>query len=281
MMFRRQLRHELVKLFARKRTYIGFGAFVALQVLILVLLQLPKAKQAFNRLLTTNGYLPEDYYAGLTLAMLIIEFTIFLMGGLYLALVGGDVVAKEIEDGTMRMVLARPVSRVRLLAIKWLACALYTGVLMVFLGITSLAAGVMYRGRLGQLFVFVPHENLFGVFSTGDGLARYAAAIGLLAVVMQIVTALAFMFSCFKMKPAAATILTLTVLFADFVLRNVPFFESFRRYFVTHHTATWLRVYHDIIPWWTIGESVVYLAALGITFWIVGAMAFCSRDFKS
>ena len=281
MMFRRQLRHELVKLFARKRTYIGFGAFVALQTLILVLLQLPKAKQAFAKLLSTNGYLPEDYYAGLTLAMLIIEFSIFLMGGLYLSLVGGDIVAKEVEDGTMRMVLARPVSRVRLLALKWLACALYTGVLMVFLGLTSLAAGVIYRGHLGQLFVFVPHENLFGVFATGDGLVRYVAAIGLLAVVMQIITALAFMFSCFRMKPAAATILTLTVLFTDFVLRNVPYFQSFQKYFITYHTSSWLRVYQDIIPWWGIGESVVYLGAMGVTFWIVGAMVFCSRDFKS
>ncbi len=281
MMFRQQLQHELVKLFARKRTYIGFGAFAALQVLILLLLQLPKAKQAFTKLLSTNGYLPEDYYAGLTLAMLIIEFTIFLMGALYLALVAGDVVAKEVEDGTMRMVLARPVSRVRLLATKWLACALYTGVLMVFLGLTSMAAGVIYRGRLGQLFVFVPHENVFGVFPTADGVVRYAAAIGLLAVTMQVITALAFMFSCFRMKPAAATILTLTVMFTDFVLRNVPYFQSFQKYFITYHTSSWLRIYHDVIPWWSIGESIVYLMALGATFWIIGAMAFCSRDFKS
>jgi len=280
-MFRRQLRHESVKLFARKRTYIGFGAFVGLQVLILALLQLPRARAAFDKLLTTNGYLPEDYYAGLTLAMLIIEFSIFLMGALYLALVGGDVVAKEIEDGTMRMVLSRPVSRLRLLAIKWIACAGYTGVLMLFLGITSLIAGVIYRGRLGQLFVFVPPENLFAVFPTADGLCRYGMAIVLLALVMQIITTLAFMFSCFKMKPAAATILTLTVMFTDFVLRNVPFFQSFKHYFITHHTASWVRVYHDIIPWWTIGESLVYLTALGATFWIVGAMAFCLRDFKS
>jgi len=280
-MFGRQLRHELLKLFARKRTYIGFGAFVGLQVLILALLQLPRARHAFDKLLTANGYWPEDYYGGLTLAMLIIEFSIFLMGALYLALVGGDVVAKEIEDGTMRMVLSRPISRLRLLTIKWLACAIYTAVLMVYLGITSLLAGVLYRGRLGQLFVFVPMENLFAVFPTTDGLGRYAMAIGMLAVVMQIITALAFMFSCCKMKPAAATILTLTVMFTDFVLRNVPFFQSFKHYFITHHTASWVRVYHDVIPWWGIGESVVYLAALAATFWVVGAMAFCLRDFKS
>lgn len=281
MMFRRQLQHELLKLFARKRTHIGFGAFVALQVLILALLQLPRAKQAFDKLLLSNGYVPEDYYGGLTLAMVIIEFTIFLMGALYLALVGGDMVAKEIEDGTLRMVLARPISRLRLLGLKWLACAFYTCVLTVFLGLTSLAAGLLYRRCFGQMFVFLPHEELFGIFSTAEGLTRYALAIFLLSAAMQIITALAFMFSCFKMKPAAATILTLTVMFTDFVLRNVPFFHSFKQYFITHHTACWVRVYHDVIPWWSISESLVYLAALAASFWIVGAAAFCSRDFKS
>lgn len=280
-MFLRQLRHELTKLFARKRTYIGFGAFVSVQILILVLLQLPKAKRAFNDLLTRNGYLPEEYYAGLTLALLIIVFTISLLGALFVALVGGDVVAKEVEDGTMRMILSRPISRVRLLTIKWLACSIYTFVLMVFLGVTSLLAGVIYRGQLGNLFVFVPHEGIFAVFGPNEGLGRYVRSVLMLGVVTQIITAVAFMFSCFKMKPAAATILTLTILFTDFVLRNIEFFRSFEKYFITYHTACWVRTYFDIVPWWSITESLCYLTALGTTFWIIGAMVFCSRDFKA
>ena len=280
-MFGVQLRHELVKLFARKRTYIGFGAFLGVQLAVLALLQLPKPRRAFAALLSNNGYLPEDYYAGLTLALLVIVFSISLLGALYVALVGGDVVAKEVEDGTMRMILARPISRLRLLAIKWLACALYTFVLMLFLGATSLAAGVIQRGSLGHMFVFVPHEGIFGVFGPGEGLWRYARSVLLLGLVTQIITAIAFMFSCFKMKPAAATILTLTVMFVDFVLRNIPYFSSYQKYFISYHTACWVRTYVDVVPWWSIGESLVYLGALTATCWIVGAMAFCSRDFKS
>lgn len=276
-----QLRHELLKMFARKRTYIGFGAFVFVQVTILALLQLPKAKRAFNNLLTSNGYLPEEYYSGLTLGLLIIVFTISLLGGLYVALVGGDMVAKEVEDGTMRMILSRPVSRLRLLAIKWAACSIYTFLLMVFLGVTSLLAGTLYRRGLGNLFVFVPQEGLFAIYDTGEGLWRYARSVFFIGVVTQIITALAFMFSCFKMKPAAATILTLSVMFIDFVLRNIPYFSSFQKYFITYHTACWVRTYFDVVPWSGIIESLIYLAALSGTFWIIGAMAFTARDFKS
>jgi ABC-2 type transport system permease protein len=55
-----QLRGELEKLFARKRTYIGFGAFVAMEILILAILTLPRARQAFGELMANNGLRFED-----------------------------------------------------------------------------------------------------------------------------------------------------------------------------------------------------------------------------
>ena len=36
-MFLAQLRNELLKLYGKKRTYIGFGAFFGLEVIILIL----------------------------------------------------------------------------------------------------------------------------------------------------------------------------------------------------------------------------------------------------
>jgi len=280
-MFFVQLKNELLKLFARKRTYIGFGAFVAVECMILLLLQLPRAKKAFRDLLTSNGYGFEEYYSGLTLGLLMILFTGFLLGGLYLALVSGDVVAKEVEEGTMRMILARPISRLRLLWIKWLACVIYTFALVVFIGTTSLLAGVIYRRGLGGLFIFAPQDHLFAVFNTREGLWRFARGILFLSLSAQITSTMGFMFSCFKMRPAAATILTLSVMFMDFVLRNIPYFSSFQNYFITYHTHCWVRTFHDVVPWWSIAESLLYLGALNMTFWIVGAMGFCSRDFKS
>lgn len=279
-LFLRQFGHELTKMFMRRRTYIGYGAFLLVQATILGLLQLPKAKQAIGDLLTDNGYVFNEYYGGLTLAVVMIVFTFMLLGALYLALVAGDIVAKEVEEGTMRMVLARPISRLRLLAVKWAACTLYTVTLIAFLGVTALIFATLYRGYLGKLFIFVPEEQLFAVFDQREGLIRYARAMVMLAFSAQLISNLAFMFSCFKMKPAAATILTLSVLFVDLVVRTIPYFASYSEYFVTHHTASWVRTFADPVPWADITRSVIYLLALNTTLVAVGMLRFCTRDLK-
>src|SRR5579862_1852177 len=98
-----QLRGELWKLFARKRTYLGFGVFFGLEIIILLLFQLPKVQRSWRQLLENAGYGFEQYFSGITLAFQIVLGTTTLLGGLYLALVAGDIVAKEVEDGTLRM----------------------------------------------------------------------------------------------------------------------------------------------------------------------------------
>ena len=45
-MFFRHLHSELWKLFGKKRTYIGFGAFFGLEIVILILFQLPKVQNS-------------------------------------------------------------------------------------------------------------------------------------------------------------------------------------------------------------------------------------------
>jgi len=279
--FVRQLGFELWKMFARRRTYIGFGAFMVMQVAVLAAFQLPKAQQAAARPLERLGYTFADYYQGLTLAVLIIVFTFVLLGVIYVTLVAGDIVAKEVEDGTMRLVLSRPISRLRLLLIKWLACCIYTITLVVFLGVSALVMATAYRGGLGNLFVFVPEEKIFSVFDTWTGLLRYTRAVGFLALVTLTFSSLAFMFSCFRMKPAAATILALSVFFVDFLLRNFPYFKDYEWYFVTYHTASWARTFRDPTPWNELAESLLILLALNVTFFIIAAVHFAQRDLKN
>src|SRR5439155_21877322 len=133
-------------------------------------------------------------------ALFILMWTTFLLGALYLALVAGDVVSKEIEDGTLRMILCRPVSRGRIIALKFIACSIYTAALFAFIGLTALLAGLVYKG-FGGLFVFAPVEKVFALYEFREGMIRYLAAIPLIALSLMSITSLGFMFSCLKMKP--------------------------------------------------------------------------------
>lgn len=275
-----QLQGELRKLFARKRTYLGFGAFLVIELLILGLLQLPKSRRALRHHIEGHGFAFNEYFSGLTLAHQMVAWTIFLLGSLYLALVAGDVIAKEVEEGTLRMILCRPVSRLRLLALKYLACAIYTFTLIGFIGGTSIAAGIIWKGT-GGLAVIAPMDGIFAWFDFWTGLARFAGGLFVLSLFIMTITTLGFAFSCFNMKPAAATILTLSYFFLDMIFKGIPYFESFRGWFLTSHISHWMEVFRDRVPYSLLVEDAAYLFAVNATLLIAAAAAFSQRDFKS
>jgi len=279
-LFLLQFRGELRKLFARKRTWLGFGAFLAVEVVILALMQLPNAQRSYRAMLERAGYGFQEYFSGITLAFVILISTVFLLGGLFLSLVAGDIVAKEVEDGTLRMTLCRPISRVRLLLIKYLACVLYTFALGFFIGLSALAVGTIREG-FGGFFVFQPLEGLFALFEPGPGHLRYFGALPLLALSLLSVSTTGFMLSCFNMKPAAATISTLTYFMADSIFRSIPYFEGIKQWFLTTHMEAWYGVFRYTIPYERMIGDYAYLLGVDATLVVVAVLAFQARDFKS
>ena len=279
-LFLLQLRGELWKLFARKRTYLGFGVFLGVETLILILWQLPRGQRWMERMIEQSGGVFQTYFSGLTVAMIMLTMTVFLLGGLYLALVGGDLVAKEIEDGTMRMTLCRPVSRERVLMVKYVTCVIYTFTLVIFIGLSALGAASMVRGS-GGLFLFIPEQRLVAFFEFGPGLVRYLCALPCFALSLLTISTFAFLLSCCRMKPAAATISAITLFFVDYIFHLVPYFESYRPWMMTTHMSTWMNVYRRPFPWELMVEDYGYLVGIDATFLLIAMVVFSRRDLKS
>ena len=279
-LFLLQLRGELWKLFARKRTYIGFGVFLGVETLILILWQLPRGQRWMKHMIEQSGGVFELYFSGLTVAMIMLSTTVFLLGALYLGLVGGDLIAKEVEDGTMRMTLCRPVSRLRVLLVKYATCVIYTFALVIFIGLSALGAAMLVRGA-GGMFLMIPEERLIAFFEFGPGLARYLAALPCMALSLLTISTFSFLLSCFNMKPAAATISAITIFFVDWIFHLLPYFETYRPWMMTTHMSTWLNVFRNPWPWPQMLEDYGYLLGLDATFFLVGVMVFSARDFKS
>lgn len=275
-----QLKNELWKLFAKKRTYIGFGAFLVVQTVLLLMFKYTRWQTQVERVLAGNGYLPTDYISALTAALMMLLPQVLMLLPLYIALVGGDLVAKEAEDGTLRMILARPISRLRLLFVKWLAGVIFAALLALALGTIALAfASVIFPWK--GMFVFAPIRGIFEVFPAGQGLWMYFWSILFVAANTIAQLSVAFMFSCFNIKPAAATILSLSYLFVNMVLENIPFFEAYQDWFITHHFDCWLLVFRTPTPWPQILQSEAILLGISATVFVIGSTAFHIRDIKS
>jgi ABC-2 type transport system permease protein len=273
------LRNELWKLFGKKRTYIGFVMFLIAQNAMLMAFRLTRWQADLERLLAGNGYLAGDYVSALTVAVIMLIPQVLLLMPLYASLVGGDLVAKEVEDGTMRMILCRPISRLRLMLVKWLAGVLFAAVLVLALGFMALLfARCWFPWK--NMFVFAP-GMVFNLLTPGHGLGLYCLSQLFLVVNASVILSIAFMLSCFNMKPAAATIVALSYLFLNLVIEGIPFFERYQHWFLPYHFRSWLMVFADPTPWARVVESQCILIAAAATTFIIGATAFQMRDIKS
>lgn len=282
MMFLRQLRGELRKLYARPRSYMGYGAFLLMELTIVIVYKVTDGEMYMRRLMERNGYESDFYFSSLTLTFMVMLLSMFLLGSIFFALVGGDVVAKETEDGNLRLVLSRPISRLRLLLVKYVAVAIYTFTFVFFVGVTGYLMAVASVGWEGGLFIAEAKMKVFAVYPEwSQGITRLALGAAGIGVSMITLSSLAFMFSCFKIKPAAATIVTLAILFVDMILQNFPFFRPYEHWFMTWRMSCWVYLFETDISWAKIAESYVFLGGLNFTFFMVGLLAFQLRDFKT
>ncbi len=282
MNFLRQLRGELRKLFGRQRTYMGYVVFLMMEALILFVFKLEGSQRAMRTLIEQNGLGFETYYSSLTVTYWIMGFSMFLLGSIYFALVAGDIVAKESEDGNLRLVLARPVSRLRILLLKYVAVSIYTVTFVLFVGITGYAMAIAAVGTEGGLFVWNYEMKVFSFFPEwSEGISRIGMSALGIGLSMITLSSIAFMFSCFKMKPAAASIMALSVLFVDFVLQRFPFFKPYLEYFVTWRMNAWIYLMEPNISWPKLVNSYTFLFGLNVTLFIIGYAAFRLRDFKT
>lgn len=281
MLLLHQWRAEWLKLLARKRTYIGFGAFLAMELVILTLFQTKKAGDWYARFITRQGGSFEQYFGALTLGFIVLAFSSAILGSIYLALVSGDIVAKESEDGNLRLLLARPVSRLRLLGVKFATCFCYSLILIQFITWSAFLLGVWVRGWGGGMFAFAPEQGLAELWDWNEGLWRYAACSVLLGLSMATVSSIGFFFSCFRIKPAAATITALSYFFVDWILLRTNIMHSYEYLLLTPYMNSWMKVFIDPIPWALIVKNYSIVAAVNLSLFILGAAWFQSRDLKS
>ncbi len=275
-----QLKWELHKLFSRRRTYLGFAAFLIFELIILFLIRRDDVRSIIRKAIERAGYPFAENFTGPTVANLVLSYTITVLGGFYLALVGGDIVAQEIEEGTMRMVLVHRVSRARILFVKVLACFAYTATLSVFIAVTSLILGIAFEGT-GHLFVVTVDQRAAATYDLWNGLLVYFfGALPLLTLSMLTVTSAAFMLSCFKIKPAVATIGALSFFLCDQLLYELPFLAPVRHWFLTGRLSSWCYIYTPHVPSALLWKNYSTLLALDALAIAIGFWRFHRRDLK-
>lgn len=235
------LKIELYKIFKRRRTYIAFAVITAIIFLIQIAMKfggkeytefiMSGVNESFevpsNQVL--NGYL----VCYIILNLMLIHVPILV------ALVSGDMISGEANQGTLRLIVTKPISRTELLLIKFLASSIYTLLLLVWVAILSLFLSIFL---FGVNDLFVARETNSNIIAGADVFWRYIAAFGFAAIGLITVSSLAFMLSAFadnSIGPVVATVCVIIV-FTILTQMQIPFYDdTIKPYLFTTHMLGW------------------------------------------
>jgi ABC-2 type transport system permease protein len=292
------LQIELYKISKRPRTYIAFvsvavivlifqGAFKTDPGYINLLLQNVGDTFEIDKLKAINGY----FMCYIILNTLLIQIPILV------ALVAGDAISGEANMGTLRLLLTKPISRNKIIAVKFIASVIYTIGLLVFMAVMALFVSMLIFG-VDDMLIFRAKgdESQILQISQDDVMWRYFLAFGYAAVALTVIAALALLLSVFSENSIGPIIATVCIVIICTIISNmnVPIIDrTIKPFLFTSYLVGWKGFFYiavdaDNVPikgsienWPAIRNSLFVLLAHIAVFFGAAVYFFRRKDIMS
>ncbi len=239
------LQIELYKISRRPRTYIAFAAVTAIVAIFqfafkadggsYMNLMLQSVQDTFDmdKSKAINGY----FMCYIILNTLLIQIPILV------ALVAGDAISGEANMGTLRLLLTKPISRQKIIIVKFTASFIYTIALLIWMAIMALFVSLLIFGADDMLIFRVSGEESQIMQITKDDIMwRYFAAFGYAAVALTVIAALAILLSVFAENSIGPIIATVCIVIVCTIISNinVPIIdETIKPWLFTSYLVGW------------------------------------------
>lgn len=236
---------ELYKIFRRPRTYIAFGAITALIAVIQLGLKadgdayvdflMSSLKDTFEfdgKIL--NGYLV--CYVILQLMLIHVP--------LLITLIAGDMISGEANMGTLRLMVTKPISKAHFILAKFLATAVYTLLLLVWIAVLALFLSIWLFGTDDLIL----QKTTYVVqISNGDIFWRYVGAFCYAFLAMLTVASIGFFFSLFAENSIGPIVVTMSIIIVFTILStmSIPLFQKIQPFLFTTHLVNWKEFFDE------------------------------------
>lgn len=275
------IRIELYKIFKKWRTYIGFIA-IGILVPIIQVAMVYEGEHSIN--FVTRNIRESFVFVGNLLNSYFISYIILNALAVHIpfliTLVAADLLAGEATAGTYRLLIPRPVSRMKIVVSKFFAGAIYTNLLILWLAVISLGLGFLIFG-VGELIVL--KSGTIIIFEKSDVLWRFLLAYGFASLGMMVVCSLAFLFSSLVENAIGPIISTMAVIIVFIIVSaiNIDLFQSIKPYLFTSYILQWREFFNDPVDTSKIIESTLILLGHVILFFGLTALIFRKKDILS
>lgn len=280
-MLLKNIYNEFIKILAKPRNYIGIGALTLLICIILFAMKADGSSfisfvtSSFEQTLSFNGtILNGNLIAFIILQMLIVHIPLLV------ALVTGDLISGEAAMGTVRMLATKPISRTKIVISKFIAGAVYTFILTLWLIFLSLFVSKFIFGS-GDLIV-LNSEGLV-ILKEQDILWRYGLSFMVAFLSLLTVSSVSICFSAFAENSIGPIVSTMAViiLFTIIGSMEVSVFQNIKPFLFTTHMASWRSFFEDPVPYSKIFNSIIILVVHNVLLVSIAIIKFNKKDITS
>ena len=269
----RLLRSELRLVMGRRRNQAGLLVLAAVPVLLAVAVKVsssdgdgPRRGSDFLTAATSNGMF-------VALAALTVEIALFLP--LAIAMLSGDAIAGEANTGTLRYLLTVPVSRTRLLSVKYAALVIGSVIGATVVAVTGIVIG-------GILFGLGPVTLLSGAqVPLADGLWRVALSVAYVAVGLSALAAIGLFVSTLTEQPIAVMVTVTIISTAMWILDGIPQLEWLHPYLLVDYWPAFADLFREPMFLEQIGRGLLVALAYAVVFLSLAWARFGQKDITS
>ena len=273
--------NEFIKIIAKPRSYIGLGVLTALILVILFAMKADGSSYisfvtaSFEQTLSFNGnILNGNLIAFIILQMLVVHIPLLV------ALVTGDLISGEAAMGTIRMLATKPISRTKIVLSKFIAGAVYTLILTIWLAFLAL---VVVKWMFGSGDMIVLNSSGLVILQEADVFWRYCCSFIVAYLALLTVSSLSICLSAFAENSIGPIVSTMgiIILFTIIGSLDVTVFDSIKKFLFTTHMASWRSFFEDPISMKDIWQSISILLVHNIVLVSIAVIKFNKKDITS
>ena len=238
------LQIELYKIFKRPRTYIAFIAIAALISIVQFGLKVDGQSYVDFMLQSLGSFDISGHVLNGYLVCYIILQLMLIHVPLLVTLVSADMISGEANMGTLRLMLSKPYSRSHILLAKFIAVAIYTLMLLIFMAVLALFVS-MYLFGTDDFFLMKSGYTV--ILQQDDVFWRYCCAFAFAYIALLTVASLGFFLSVFAENSIGPIVTTMSVIVFFTVLGtlDLPVFRHITPYLFTPHMITWKEFFDE------------------------------------
>jgi ABC-2 type transport system permease protein len=266
----RLFRSELRLIGGRRRNQMGLLVLAAIPIVIAVAMKMTRSDRArggdFLGAVTGNGLI-------VPLAAFMVETAMFLP--LAMSMLSGDAIAGEANIGTLRYLLTVPVSRTRLLVVKY--ASLCAGALW---GVLTVAVPGALVGI--ALFGYGPMTTLSGSqLGGGEAAWRFVLVCLYLTAGLCGLAGVGLFISTLTEQPIAAAIALMIFTIVSWILDGVPQLGWLHPWLLVDRWLAFPDLLRDPVAWDTLQAGVALDAGYAVVFFLLAWARFSGKDITS